>query len=1818
MAKLYPPYLEGTLPAFCLDASGDGVLTIPFAHNKAVSIDDFGSISVKVKTVQNDLFIADFNTKDEDCGWENKAITELKFTVKNFAIGDKWTDIKVGQFYKIQLAYRDRNDVVGYFSTVGVTKCTSLPSVTIKGFEPPNVVNNNAPEFLGVFMQAKDGDITEKVYSSRFIITDIANNVIEDTGDVLHNIENNPNSYESVDSFEFNRDLNFGEIYKIRYIVTTTNGCEISSPAYLMTQQKSLAMELKGDLLVDLNYNEGFVDVSIKGYVDENGVEEKGNGTFLLSREDSVNPGVWEKLYKFALKYESPTKTIFRDFTIEHGKTYTYSLQQYNENKIYSGRKKSNSIYADFEDMFLFDGERQLKLRFNPQVSNFKTQLSESRSETIGSKYPFFFRNAKVGYKTFPISGLISMLSDDNEYFTSYNSILREDKEGERHDVEYDKFIRPTVQKDTDLISENIASERLFKLKVLDWVNNGKVKLFRSPNEGNYIVRLMDNSLTPENGLGRMLHNYSGTAYECADYTYRNLVDFEIIDDTSSADNEEQKAYVTTWREKRLEDFAKNNILSPSGLDFETGVNGGKASKNLLEADIQDVYTKNLKFTDFLPGTRIRLVFDFTGDFDSDDYEEITIGSTGAYFANDIRRVYGIYLLNDSQTWISYQDYLRYQDLKESRIKEALGEDNYAVYEDIRDFTKDLVNQLDNGIDKQTVMDSWVNKIIGTLYEANNYIDPNTGATSNWLDNDNTWQVLNNSPLAKSDVIGMLVYYLWNAQKDPSKRNVLNNFKEEIVKKLPEDVIAAYTKENPNWADNFTLTTQDEWKQAWEKEYAKDRETSLKEEFYQRYGEDISDERFNVLWEEDEYEEGITWKEKLEQEIQDHTWNKVFINNITEWWESPRLTARMSEFVDWNTFVSLQTVRLQLSELEKSYESAVKNIDAVKKKKKSFEKILEERVAQKEEITADVTALETRLTAVQESIEEKETAIEEATAADSSDLSVLESELKELQKNKSDLERDIKGLRNSIVNIEDILVNTQKSIDEYAEKIETYENIIEHYEEDKANYLQQIADNNAILAEPPYSEFSLEYKFIEPSDSLVLWNNWNNVKTYLQEATLKMAVPWTNIKPDGSTETSNAYRLPAVYSTARDAVNLVWDQLYRILMDKTPYDEIENAVNKVVSELKNIPYPTGEGVYYDNNGNPVYTDKYWWDKWSMATDSTYCGTLQSGGGTIIYQYDVPVRNNFDSIEAVQTDIGSYRQIVGPIKDIVKSAISPDNGVTENVREEMTKICMSNYHKRPVGYLYSKEEWDNPIYDNIFENRNVDQQYRTVREDLKLYWDNNFDESRVFNDEESMKQSPFALYVIASPVIGNQNYYDHIHTSAYSNFTVSNNKIWLKLHQQANSLDTIIRYGEIRDAEAVAILNYGIRTHLDWEQQDDKYKINHPWKDFSLSYGTQIGTDEEKLIYKNSKQLWDSNNKNIRTRTWAVMHLNDETLAKKIEDFWTNNIRRRADSNKTEFSILFPSGVVDLSNINNNQLKWVVNNLSDLMYELENHPDKGISSYFAVSDEQVHDELFPNVDVTEEVGAHVASHLFEKYFIDAIINQRNAEELITRLSGLYTSIQNSKDKWYSEYIKENSTITYDEYLEALNNLNKIWLEQPKIYVLDAWSGKIHAIGDDYLYEPIIRFDGSRIDLREIENYSLDDLDASITTIDVGNGVYGEIFFRQATKTYELEKIEKEVVTLKENWSTQKGLLDNVHYYYPFAKDKNNIYKYTSNPDQYNKDISTDQGIVDDYSIKYLNALDAEKEAYILYLTALKKAIDEWVTQKSEEVSNALNQ
>ena len=64
MAKLYPPYLEGTLPAFSLNDEGNGILTIPFTFNRAVNYNEIESMMIKFKTVQNDVLLTSVALED--------------------------------------------------------------------------------------------------------------------------------------------------------------------------------------------------------------------------------------------------------------------------------------------------------------------------------------------------------------------------------------------------------------------------------------------------------------------------------------------------------------------------------------------------------------------------------------------------------------------------------------------------------------------------------------------------------------------------------------------------------------------------------------------------------------------------------------------------------------------------------------------------------------------------------------------------------------------------------------------------------------------------------------------------------------------------------------------------------------------------------------------------------------------------------------------------------------------------------------------------------------------------------------------------------------------------------------------------------------------------------------------------------------------------------------------------------------------------------------------------------------------------------------------------------------------------------------------------------------------------------------------------------------------------------------------------------------------------------------------------------------------------------------------------------------------------
>lgn len=581
-AKLYPPVIAGTIPAF----SGTSI-EVPFSMNRAVGASEFNGFALKIKKVSGTLVGTVLLENQANAFLEKQTV---KFQLPPEILGE----LKQGEFYKVQLAYIKtvgKSTTVGIYSTIGVTKYTTSPSVTVEGLNK-DTINNHLYSYTGVYRQLADKtdlnqkDSTEKLYSSRFVIYDLDGNIVKDSGDILHNTTNDTKSYEATENFMIADDLDLNKIYYLYYIATTVNGLVKESPRYRITQRRQIPMNLEASIKATLDYEAGVVNIDLIS-AHKNQV---ASGQFLLSRKGN-DTNQWEELFYFSFQSEIPDRRLFVDYTVAQGVKYTYSIQQYNENNVFSDRNLSNPIVADFEDLFLYDGKRQLKVKFNPKVSTFKPNVVESKVNTLGSKHPFITRNAKVNYKELAISGLISYQMDDIEKF-------------------YPKAQLGLEYSTHNLISENIKAERDFKLQVLEWLNDGEPKLFRSPTEGNYIVRLMNVSMSPTDTLGRMLHTFTCNAYEIDDYNYDNLRKYGLI----SVDN--ALKYQMRWM---TIDLAAPDALGKINY-FHGQVNIGN---NYGELTLRPVYS--LSVSEMQPGTYFLL-----GD-SKETAQKIYIGTTGAY-----------------------------------------------------------------------------------------------------------------------------------------------------------------------------------------------------------------------------------------------------------------------------------------------------------------------------------------------------------------------------------------------------------------------------------------------------------------------------------------------------------------------------------------------------------------------------------------------------------------------------------------------------------------------------------------------------------------------------------------------------------------------------------------------------------------------------------------------------------------------------------------------------------------------------------------------------------------------------------------------------------------------------------------------------------------------------------------------------------------------------------------------------------------------------------------------------------------------------------
>lgn len=252
------------------------------------------------------------------------------------------------------------------------------------------------------------------------------------------------------------------------------------------------------------------------------------------------------------------------------GTETSYQADMYNNIKNQGRTMRFNSVY-------LTTNKHQLRLEGNTKIQSLKYNKPSSIVQTIGNKYPYYISNSKNNYRTFQINSLISLQFDPNltflhrDYFGGSLEWVSEENNHriivwnkdltpiERYSLNYKRIklengaeiilhLEPgesiegdykTINSEKDFIAEppyfqdfwsnqNVYSERKFREAVIEWIQDGKPKLFRSETEGNMIVVLTDVSISPLSDKNRVVWTLACTATEIAEYNAENLIKFNL------------------------------------------------------------------------------------------------------------------------------------------------------------------------------------------------------------------------------------------------------------------------------------------------------------------------------------------------------------------------------------------------------------------------------------------------------------------------------------------------------------------------------------------------------------------------------------------------------------------------------------------------------------------------------------------------------------------------------------------------------------------------------------------------------------------------------------------------------------------------------------------------------------------------------------------------------------------------------------------------------------------------------------------------------------------------------------------------------------------------------------------------------------------------------------------------------------------------------------------------------------------------------------------------------------------------------------------
>ena len=446
---------------------------------------------------------------DNKAGWNKGSIyrIQLRLTKERCLGGDAsqqtaWLNANANEFSE--------------WSTTITTKAIGDDSVDIPILSKSPLTSSSL-DIIGTYTNT---DPTEKMYSARITLCNNANTILEDSG-ILYK-----DSFDTTSRFSYSFKTNLDKAtYKIKVTITTQNKhTYVKDYTIEADPQES---EFLGDIYLSTaplmrgyEEDEGCIILQVRS----NNAADTYQGTLRIRRaSDKDGFFKWEDIHEIQCQESTKITDIddFTDLTVESGVYYKYGLQEITKDSegriIRSKLKIMDEVQRVFEYRFLLGaGGRQVKLKDDNTINNFQKTYSDVIAPTIGGKYPFVTRVGSADYYSFQINGKISFSMDENNLFI-------------------DKDFLHGYTKNTAISQYDYTYEREFRNQVYAFLTDAKPKLFKSPTEGNILVRISNVSLSPEAGLSRLIYNFSATATEIDEASLEKCKKYEFIPDLNTS-----------------------------------------------------------------------------------------------------------------------------------------------------------------------------------------------------------------------------------------------------------------------------------------------------------------------------------------------------------------------------------------------------------------------------------------------------------------------------------------------------------------------------------------------------------------------------------------------------------------------------------------------------------------------------------------------------------------------------------------------------------------------------------------------------------------------------------------------------------------------------------------------------------------------------------------------------------------------------------------------------------------------------------------------------------------------------------------------------------------------------------------------------------------------------------------------------------------------------------------------------------------------------------------------------------------------------------